>query len=329
MDRIASMYRVDGRRRTARLDSRMRLHQLRVLLTVLDEGTFGGAALALELSQSSVSHAIRALEEDLGVRLLDRGRYGARATPVGERVAEKARRMLALSDAVDQEASAEAGTLRGELALTVFESFGTYVLPDLLARLRTAHPHLHVRLVEVAETHAAYDAALLDGAVDAAIGAWEVPSTCIGWELMRDEHVVLLPADSTIEVDRLDVGDLIGLPLVLDEGSECTLRLLAHMERHGHRPERVLLAKGHEKIMRLVAAGLGVAVLPELAAGSLHGLAVRPVPFSDLLRPVLAIVPPHGLKVPAVRAFLNVLKDRFPASALPSPSAAPPPIVAR
>jgi DNA-binding transcriptional LysR family regulator len=307
----------------ARLDSRMKLQQLRVLLKVLDEGTFGGAALTLDLSQSSISHAIRALEEDLGVRLLDRGRFGARATPVGERIAEKARRMLALADAVEQEASAEAGTLRGELSLTVFESFGTHVLPDLLARLRAAHPHLRVRLVEVAETYVAYDAALLAGEVDAAIGAWQVPPTCLGWELMRDEHVALLPADSPIEAPRLEVDDLIGLPLVLSEGSECTLRLLAHMERHGHRPERVLLAKGNDKIMRLVAAGLGVAVLPELAVESANGLALRTVPFSDLHRPVLAIVPPHGLKVPAVRAFLNVLKARFPGSELPALSSVP------
>ena len=299
----------------------MRLQQLKVFLAVLDEGTFGGAALALDLSQSSVSHAIRTLEEDLGVRLLDRGRFGARATPVGERVAEKARRMLALSGALEQEASAETGTLRGELVLTTFESFTTHVLPDLLARLRAAHPQLQVRLVEVAETFAAYDEVLANGEVQLAIGAWEVPSTCIGWEIMRDEHVAVLPADSPITADRLEIENLIGMPLVLGDGSECTIRLLAHFERHGHAVARVVKAKGNDAILRLVAAGLGTAVLPALAVGSPDGVAVRTLPFSDLIRPVLAIVPPHGLKVPAVRAFLHVLKARFPASELPAFSA--------
>ncbi|MFO7546622.1 MAG: LysR family transcriptional regulator [Trueperaceae bacterium] len=300
----------------------MRLHQLEVFLTVIDEGTFGSAALALGLSQSSVSHAIRALETDLGVRLLDRGRFGARVTPVGERVAEKARRMMALSGALEQEASAETGTLRGELVLTAFESFSTHVLPEVLAHLRAVHPRLRVRLVEVAETFAAYDAALMSGEIQVAIGAWDVPSTCIAWEIMRDEHLAVLPADSPITADHLDVEDLIGLPLVLSEGSACTVRLLAHLERQGHAAEKVVTAKGNDAILRLVAAGLGATVLPALAVGSPDGIAVRTVPFSDLVRPVLVIVPPHGLKVPAVRAFLHVLKARFPESDLPALSAA-------
>lgn len=69
-------------------------------------------------------------------------------------------------------------------------------------------------------------------------------------------------------------------------------------------------------------AGLGTAILAALAAGSSGGFAVRTVPFSDLVRPAFVIVPPHGLKIPAVRAFLHVLKMRFPESDLPAPSAA-------
>ena len=77
-------------------DGKLRISQLRALVTVADCGNFSSAALDLGLSQSTISHAIATLEEELDVVLLFRGRHGATLTPIGERVISEARQILQL-----------------------------------------------------------------------------------------------------------------------------------------------------------------------------------------------------------------------------------------
>lgn len=294
----------------------MQLRQLRVFLKVLEEGSFGRAALELDMSQPAVSQAIQGLEHDLGVRLLERGRFGARATEVGERIVAQARVLLQLESALEQEVALARGSVRGDLTLAVFESFEKHVLPGLLTRLRERYPEVQVRLVRVPETLEGYTTALTDGTVQVAFGAWQIPPMCIGWVLMRDRHLVLLPLTSPVSSEELDYADLEDMPLVLVADSECTTRLLAHLRAEGRDVGATLVAHGSEAVIEMVAQGLGAAVLPELAAGSLRD-SVRTLPFKGLIRPINVVMPPHSLKVPVVRAFLRVVKERFHDSELP------------
>lgn len=296
------------------------LQHLRAFVKVVDEGSFGRAALELGVSQAAVSKAVQALERELGVRLLERGRHGARPTAVGTRVLAKARVMLQLKAGLEQEAALERdrahGGVRGELTLAVFESFSKRILPGLLARLRELHPDLHVRLVPVPETLEGYTRALTDGTVQVAFGAWHVPQACIGWVLMTDRHLVLLPPGTRTTADELDYPDVADMPLVMVADSECSARLRAHLESEGRNVGSTLVAHGNEAVMEMVAQGLGAAILPELAAQPLPDQ-VRTVPLRGLVRPINVVLPPHGLKVPAVRALLGVVKERFPTSELP------------
>jgi DNA-binding transcriptional LysR family regulator len=87
----------------------MELHQLRALEAIATEGSFLAAAARLDLSQSSLSHAIASLEGELGARLLERGRYGARPTDAGRRVLPYARQILASLEAIQSETNSSAG----------------------------------------------------------------------------------------------------------------------------------------------------------------------------------------------------------------------------
>lgn len=94
----------------------MNISQLQTLVAVVERGNFSDAALQLHISQSAVSRAIASLEEELGVTLLVRGRFGARLTPVGERLLRHVRKMLQLREQMDYEANLEKGLRGGKCA---------------------------------------------------------------------------------------------------------------------------------------------------------------------------------------------------------------------
>src|SRR5690606_4115392 len=113
----------------------MRLQSLKALVAIAEHGSFSNAALELGLSQSSVSHAIAELEDELGVKLLERGRHGATTTAVGERVVAHARRIERGADAILQEASCEHGELQGTVRVASFRSLAKHVLAPVLTVL--------------------------------------------------------------------------------------------------------------------------------------------------------------------------------------------------
>lgn len=90
----------------------LKLAQLKVLIAVVDCGSFSEAALRLQMSQSAISYAIASLEEELGVVLLARGRYGAHSTPVGEQIVDLARQVVYLMEDITKQAGMARG-LRG------------------------------------------------------------------------------------------------------------------------------------------------------------------------------------------------------------------------
>ncbi|MFO7546492.1 MAG: LysR family transcriptional regulator substrate-binding protein [Trueperaceae bacterium] len=113
-----------------------------------------------------------------------------------------------------------------------------------------------------------------------------------------------------------DCTELMDMPLVLVADSECSVRLLAHLEAEGRSVGSTSIVRGNDVVAEMVAQGLGAAILPELAVDTLQ-VSVRTVPFRGPVRPIDVVLPPHGLKVPAVRALLRVVKERFPESGLP------------
>ncbi|MGB7084979.1 MAG: LysR family transcriptional regulator, partial [Phormidesmis sp.] len=115
--------------------NRIKLSQLKILVAVAEKQNFSEAALALEISQSAVSHAIASLEEYLGVVLFSRGRYGARLTPVGDRVLTHAKVIASSTDAILQEAAAAKGLEHGQVKVATFRSIATHILPKAITRL--------------------------------------------------------------------------------------------------------------------------------------------------------------------------------------------------
>src|SRR5690606_35184065 len=148
------------------------------------------------------SAAMAELEDELGVRLLDRGRFGAVATPVGERVAAHARSVEATLAAIGQEAALSRGDLRGELRVSTFRSLATHVLAPIMSSLKDAHPELRVELREVSSRVAAPLAQLHDGRADLALTMSTVAEDALYWQLFLDPYVAVVPDGDRFAEER-------------------------------------------------------------------------------------------------------------------------------
>jgi len=259
----------------------MNLRDLRYLVALADHRHFGRAAEASFVSQPTLSTQVRKLEEELGVALVERTPRKVMLTPVGREVVERARRVIAdveqMAEIARRSQDPEAGTVR----LGLFPTLAPYLLPHVLPAVRARFPRLELLLVE--EKTDQVLARLRDGRLDAGILALPLQEESLHVEPLFDEPFVLavprghpLAGRSALSVAELDVH-----PLLLLEEGHClrdqaleVCRLSGAAERDGFR------ATSLETLRHMVAAGVGVTLLPALAVQP-------PVPPS----PDIALVP--------------------------------------
>ena len=172
----------------------MDLRRLEVLVRVAELGSFSRAAEALSLSQPTVSEHVRALEDDLGVQLLDRLGRGATPTPAGRLLLGYARRVLALTREARQAVDQFQGKMTGALAVGGSTIPGEYLLPALVGRFTSRHPDVSISVRIGSSRHVAEW--VDDGEVEVGvIGARPASRSLASRELLADELVVVVPAD--------------------------------------------------------------------------------------------------------------------------------------
>src|SRR5260370_1724053 len=130
-------------------DNHMNFSQLRCLVALVETGSFTEAASTLDLTQSTVSHALAALESELGATLLERNRKGVAAlTTIGHSIIPHVRALLVQAEAIEQEAKAARGQTSGKLRLGTVLSLCPDVLASVLTRFRTSYPDMECVLFE-------------------------------------------------------------------------------------------------------------------------------------------------------------------------------------
>jgi len=128
---------------------KLKLSQIRALLAVAEYRNFSEAALQLAVTQSTISHAIATLENELGVVVFHRGRHGAQLTPVGERILQDARQIQTLLEHIAHAAVHERGLDGGTVRIASFRSIATHLLPEAIARLHQRYPSIQISILEV------------------------------------------------------------------------------------------------------------------------------------------------------------------------------------
>jgi LysR family transcriptional regulator, hydrogen peroxide-inducible genes activator len=250
------------------------LKQLQYLVALEEQGHFGRAAEACAVSQSALSAGLRELETLIGVTLVERTRRVVRFTPLGTRIAAKARRVLREAEELADLARAAGKPLSGELRMGVIPTIAPFLLPGLLPQLRKDWPDLKLYLRE--ETSQAACDALQRGQLDCVLLA--LPFSCGEAEaaiLFDDRLWVAFPpgqgADSSREVgaEEIDQHHL----LLLEDGHCLKDHALAACNRPELRAEAAMLGTSLHTLVQMVANGLGQTLVPEMAvkAGLLDG----------------------------------------------------------
>ena len=169
------------------------LRQLEIFAKVAELGSFSRAAEALSLTQPTVSEHIRALEDELGLRLLDRLGRGAAATPAGRLLLSHALRLLALSREARQAMNGFLGKMSGELLIGASTIPGEYILPPMIGGFKAKFPDISITLL-IGDSQAAVDW-VGDGRAELSVVGARLPHRGVDYhELMADDIVVVVPA---------------------------------------------------------------------------------------------------------------------------------------
>ena len=288
------------------------VRRLRVLREVAAHGSFSAAAAALTFTQPAVSRQIATLEAEAGTRLLERSPRGVRLTPAGELLVEHAEAILArLATAESQLAALVAGT-RGRLRLAAFPSANATLIPLAIRAFRTEHPGVELRLAE--QVTSAALAGLAEGELDLAVvssaGALEAPEGVAAEPLMDDPHLVALARTHPLaHRARLTLADLRDETWIEGRPSECTNALLAAAARAGFEPRIAFEAAQWVGKQGLVAAGVGVTLIPSVAVATVRDdIVLRSLGADAPSRRIWLARQAAGYAAPAVDPMAAVLR---------------------
>lgn len=254
----------------------MNLQDLRYLVAVADHRHFGRAAEACFVSQPTLSTQLKKLERELGVELVERSPRHIMLTAVGEAVVERARVVLREADNIRQVARRATDPETGSLRIGLFPTLAPYLLPHVVPVLHERFPKLELLLVE--EKSAVVHQRLRDGQLDVGLLALPVHDEHLHCEpLFTEEFVLAVPTghplshvQGTVTTSVL-AGDHV---LLLEEGHCLRDQALSVCQLVGAEERSGFRATSLETLRQMVAAGVGVTLLPELAVQA-------PVPASD------------------------------------------------
>ena len=301
----------------------VKLHQLKAFLLTLETGSFSEAALELGISQASVSYAVAELEKELGVKLLARGRSGVTPTAIGHEVAGQARVIFQAYGAIEQSVALDQGELKGHLRVATYPSISSKLMPKLFGPLRKEYPQLELSL-EVVNDNAKLEAALREGKVDVALLLNTMSDDFIGWQVLHDPFVAVVPDSFGFLGERVSPDDLRSWPIILQRGSQCALKIEAYFTELGVSAQAKSYVNEGAPLMNegaimanMVAQGLGVALVASMLVDRTPDGVQLVRLEKSLTRTLLATILPSSLKIPAVRVFLNELKTMYPNSDVP------------
>jgi len=257
------------------------IKQLQYLVALRHHGHFGRAADACFVTQSTLSAGLRELETLLGITLVERTRRVVRFTALGEKIADKAVKVLRETEELAEMARAQGRPLHGELRMGVIPTIAPFLLPTMLPRLREQWPELKLYLRE--ETSSAACDALHRGQLDCVLLA--LPFACgeVDSVPLFDDPLFIAyprgeaPGTATVEAADIDERRL----LLLEDGHCLKDHALSACNRPDLRAHAEMMGTSLHTLVQMVDNGLGVTFVPEMAieAGILSGTGVDARPL--------------------------------------------------
>jgi DNA-binding transcriptional LysR family regulator len=295
------------------------VRRLQALREVAALGSFSAAAESLGYSQPAISQQITTLERETGTTLVKRGARGIRLTDAGRALVEHSDGILARVAAAEQELEAIAGLRGGRVRLASFATAGATLVPLAIARFSRQHPAVELSLVE-AEPEIAL-ARLKNGELDVAM-TFDYSSLPRSYyeeqredvellHLLDDPMYVALPVDHPLARRRtIRLADLAGESWIQgDVHGTCGNMQIAACEAAGFEPRIAFQAEDYNVVQGLVAAGVAISLIPELALTNVRDdVAIRSLGKGAPVRRVAAGTLAAGYCSPAVEAMLGTLQ---------------------
>lgn len=290
------------------------LKQLQYLVTLKEHGHFGRAADACFVTQSTLSAGIRELESLIGITLVERTRRIVRFTALGDRIVDKAHRVLREAEELAAIAQASGSPLAGELRMSVIPTIAPFLLPTLLPRLRAERPALQLYLREET-SHAALDS-LRHGHADCVLLALPFPCGDVETEILfNDALYIAFPKDdprdppANITPDMIDGNRL----LLLEDGHCLKDHALAACNRAELRSEATITGTSLHTLVQMVDNGLGLTMLPEMAinGGILANtqIVARPIISPDAKRQIALVWRRNSPRETDFRMMAEILRN--------------------
>jgi molybdate transport repressor ModE-like protein len=292
------------------------VRRLRVLREVARCGSFSAAAETLAFTQSAVSQQVAALEREAGATLLERSPRGVRLTEAGRALVAHADAILARIEDAEDELAAIAGLRGGRLRLASFQSAGATLVPRAVAAFHERHPDVELGMVEAEPAEAAerlrageidlalvYDSEGIRGMLDPELSLTH---------LLDDAYEVVLPNDHPLAARRrLTLADLAEEPwIVSSRHAGCRPIYERACSEAGFEPRFAFETDETMAAQALVAAGVGVTLLPRLALTPLHpSVTSRPLGREAPVRRIWTAHLGEGFVSPATEAMRQILCD--------------------
>lgn len=295
----------------------MELRQLQYFVVVARQRHFTRAAASLGVAQPALSQQIRQLEDELGVRLLDRSSRPVALTEAGVAFLARAERIVAEARLAQEDVREYAGIGRGRLVVGALPALASLWLPPVLGRFHAAHPRVDLTLRE--ENTEELGRLLGSGQLDLAVlhavrGLYsgDKPFEGIVMERLFDEEMMLIvaPRHPLAGCSSVSLGQLRDEEFVLlGHGVGLGHTIMAATAAEGFSPTVVAEARTMTTLCALVAAGVGVSIVPRLPAQA-PGAGVAAVPLVPALPPHTTAVAWRGDSRPsaATEALLDMIR---------------------
>jgi DNA-binding transcriptional LysR family regulator len=288
--------------------------RMRVLSEVVRTGSFSAAADSLHLSQSAVSQQVAALEKEVGMQLLERTSDGPKLTAAGETLMSHADAVITRLAEAERELSGIAGLEGGRLRVISFPTASATLMTRALSEFRRRFPNVELQLAEgepeeslPAIRRGDYDLALaFDFTAHPEDFGRDIAADLIFEEKMR----VGLPQGHPLAAsEAVDVSTLADEDWLVGTGSSsCRTHMINICRDAGFDPRVSFESDDYQVLFGLAEAGLGVALLPELA-GDHPGVALRPIEPDAPIRRIWAITREPESRSPAAEQMLAILND--------------------
>ena len=242
------------------------LKQVRYFIAAAQSGQFSQAAIALNVTQSAITAAIRQLEETLATRLFERHASGVALTTEGTRFLQHARNIMAAVEEAARSPRSSTAAVTGEVRVGVTYTVAGYFMPPHHARFVRSHPRIRIELYEASRS--AIEQALLDGALDIAVILTSnlADREKIDFEtLMSSRRRLWLPDGHPLSrAEKITLADIANEPYVMLTVDEASRTASRYWARSPYRPNITFRTSSVEAVRSMVAAGMGVTILSDM-----------------------------------------------------------------